>query len=83
MGIESYVLGTLLAIIGYFLKSTMDDLRKVKDIAYGNQSELSVLKNDHINKYDHLTEKFDKLCDSVKDLTNEIKLLNREFKKKE
>ena len=83
MGMESYILGSLMAIVGYFLKTTMDDLKKVKEVAYEAKSDLQLLKNDHINKYEHLTEKFDALNDSVRDLIKEIKELNKEFKKKD
>lgn len=82
MSYESLILGALISIIGYFLKATMDDLKKVKEISYETKNKLAVLENDYINKHTALTEKFDDLCDSVKDLTNEIKLLNKEFNKK-
>jgi peptidoglycan hydrolase CwlO-like protein len=74
--------GMMLGVISYFLKRTMDELKEVKSVAYDAKNELSVLKNDHINKYDHLTDKFDTLCESVKDLTKEIKELNKELNKK-
>lgn len=74
--------GIMMGIIAYFLKRTMDELKEVKDVAYNAKNDLSVLKNDHINKYEHLTDKFDVLCESVKDLTKEIKELNKELNKK-
>jgi uncharacterized membrane-anchored protein YhcB (DUF1043 family) len=74
--------GVMLGIITYFLKRTMDELKEVKDVAYTAKNDLSVLKNDHINKYEHMSEKFDILCESVKDLTKEIKELNKELNKK-
>ncbi len=74
--------GVMLGIISYFLKRTMDELKEVKDVAYSAKNDLSLLKNDHINKYEHMTEKFDTLCESVRDLTREIKELNKELNKK-
>lgn len=74
--------GIMMTIISYFLKRTMDELKEVKSVAYDAKNELSVLKNDHINKYEHMTEKFDTLCESVRDLTKEIKELNKELNKK-
>jgi uncharacterized membrane-anchored protein YhcB (DUF1043 family) len=74
--------GVMLGIISYFLKRTMDELKEVKDVAYSAKNDLSLLKNDHINKYEHMTEKFDTLCESVRDLTKEIKELNKELNKK-
>lgn len=78
----TFIGGIMLSVIAYFLKKTMDELKEVKDVAYTAKNDLSLLKNDHLNKYEHLTEKFDILCDSVKDLTKEIKELNKELNKK-
>lgn len=72
--------GIMLAIIGYFLKKTMDDLRDVKILSYDTKNQLDILKNDHINKHANLTEKFDELKTSVQDLTKEIKELNKRLK---
>ena len=74
--------GVMLGVISYFLKRTMDELKEVKNVAYEARNELNILKNDHINKYEHMTEKFDTLCESVRDLTKEIKELNKELNKK-
>ena len=72
--------GVMLSIIGYFLKKTMEDLKDTKGIAYTTKSELDILKNDHSNKYNNLTEKFDELKSAMVDLTKEIKELNRRVK---
>ena len=72
--------GIMLAIIGYFLKSTMEELKSVKELSYRTQNDLNILKNDHINKYDNMTEKFDELKAAVIDLTKEIKELNKRVK---
>ena len=72
--------GIMLAIIGYFLKSTMEELKSVKELSYKTQNDLNILKNDHINKYDNMTEKFDELKTAVIDLTKEIKELNKRVK---
>lgn len=83
---EQYVVNifasVILGIIGYFLKSTMEELKKCKDIANKAQTDISIMKVDYMNKYDHLSEKFDELANSVKDLTREIKELNKELQKK-
>lgn len=75
--------GSFTAVLGYFLKTTMDDLRKVKEVANEAKNDINILKVDHMNKYDHLTDKFDELAISVKDLTKEIKDLNKELRKKD
>ena len=72
--------GAMLAVIGYFLKSTMDDLKAVKVLSYETKSQLDLLKNDHINKYANITDKFDELKSAVVDLTKEIKELNKRTK---
>jgi uncharacterized protein YydD (DUF2326 family) len=72
--------GIMMAIIGYFLKSTMEELKSVKELSYRTQNDLNILKNDHINKYDNMTEKFDELKAAVIDLTKEIKELNKRVK---
>jgi len=74
--------GVMISIISFFLKKTMDELKDVKNIAYENKTKLSILENDHFNKYSHMNEKFDALYEAVRDLTNEIKALNKELNKK-
>ena len=39
--------GIMLSTIGYFLKRTMDELKEVKGVAYKNQNEINIMKNDH------------------------------------
>ena len=73
--------GVSISIIGYFLKKTLDELEKVKTISYENKNRLSVIENDYLNKVANLNDRFDLLYDAMKDLTNEIKELNRRFQK--
>ena len=72
--------GIMLAVIGYFLKSTMDELKSVKNLTYETKNQLDILKNDHINKYANITDKFDELKSAVVELTKEIKELNKRVK---
>ena len=72
--------GVMLTIIGYFLKGTMDELKEIKVLSYKTKSDLDLLKNDHINKYANISEKFDSLKDAVVELTKEIKELNKRTK---
>lgn len=69
--------GVMLAIIGYFLKRTMDELKEVKQMSYQNKGEIDILKTDYKNKIDNLTEKFDELKLTMSELIKEIKELNR------
>lgn len=83
-------LGTLMiGVIGYFLRRTMNELdealeevRKVKDTAVEAKSKIELIEREYTLKHSHLTEKFDELCDTVKDLTKELKALNIELLKK-
>lgn len=72
--------GIMLAVIGYFLKATMAELKSVKDLSYNTKNQLDILKNDHTNKYDSLSDKFESLKDAMVDLTKEIKELNKRVK---
>ena len=74
--------GILIAIIGFFLRKSLDDIKSLKDLAYRTDRELEVLKTDYINKHRRLEEKFDDLYGAVKDLTLEIKSLNTQLSKK-
>ena len=65
---------------GYFLKRTMDDLDKTKELSIKTATELEVLKTDHLNKHEHLSDKFDDLKDSIVILTREIKELTSKIK---
>ena len=82
MDLMSIALSAGIALIGYFLKQTMDDLKKTKEVAYDVKNKLAVIENDYLNKHAHLSDKFDELYTAVKDLTSEIKALNKEISKK-
>lgn len=69
--------GVMMTIIGYFLKSTMDDLKSVKLLTYETKNKLDILQNDHINKHANLTDKFDELKQALNELTKELKELNK------
>lgn len=78
--IMSTVIGIIVGIGGYFLKKTMDDLDKTKELSNKTATELEVLKTDHLNKHEHLSDKFDDLKDSIVVLTKEIKELTSKIK---
>jgi hypothetical protein len=77
MQILTFIGGSMLAIISYFLKRTMDDLKEVKTMAYDNKSQIEVLKTDYKNKIENLTEKFDELKLTMSELIKEIRELNK------
>lgn len=78
----SYVIGIPVAIIGYFLKQTMEDLKRVKQMSFENKSQIDIMKNDYQNKIDHMAEKFDELKQTMNDLIKEIKELNKVWHKR-
>lgn len=72
--------GISLAIIGYFLKKTLDELEKVKAISYDNKTKLSLIELDYVNKVNGLNDKFEDLKEVMKALTIEIKVLSNKMK---
>lgn len=80
MQILTFIGGVMIAIIGYFLKRTMDELKEVKQMSYDNRSQIDILKIDYKNKYDNLSEKFDELKLTMVELIKEIKELNKRIK---
>jgi hypothetical protein len=74
--------GVSISVIGYFLKASLNELRHVKELCATNQKDIEVMRNDYLNKISNLNDKFDILAESVRDLTLEIKELNKELNKK-
>ena len=72
--------GVMFSIISWFLKATMSELKDVKEMSYNTKNQLDILKNDHVNKYANMSDKFDELKAAVVDLTKEIKELNKRVK---
>lgn len=72
--------GVMLAIIGWFLRETMTDLKKVKEQAYKTSTKVEVLEAEYMVKIDNLNQKFDLLYAGIKDLTREIAKLNERIK---
>lgn len=77
-----YLLGLALAVVSYFLKSTMDRLKDVEKQSNLNTQKCSVLEGEYNLKFIHMSEKFDELHTAVKDLTLEIRSLTKELHQK-
>ncbi len=73
--------GAALIIIGYFLKATMDRLQSVEKLSLATKSSHDLLKLDHSNKHESMSEKFDDLKESIVTLTKEIKELTSQIKR--
>jgi hypothetical protein len=71
-----YIGQGLLAVVAYFLVKTMDKLNAVSEKALKTETEVALLKQETSLKHEHLAEKIDNLNGSIKNLTEEIKLLN-------
>ena len=72
--------GMAISIISYFLKNTMEELKYYKSMTIETKSKLDLLSLDHENKYKHLNEKIDALYNAIKDLTVEVKEINKKMK---
>lgn len=72
--------GLMLATLGYFLKSTMEELKEVKKVTYLTSTKLEVLERDYLLQVKYLNDKFDDLSDSMAELTKEIKILSQKIK---
>lgn len=66
----------MMGIIVFFLKQTMSELKDVKETAYRTQTRVEVMEI----KFSNVDEKFEDLKDAVKELTLEIKNLNKKIK---
>jgi peptidoglycan hydrolase CwlO-like protein len=76
MSILTVIGGVMLAVIGFFLRQTMDELKDIKTVAYKNQTRIEVMEN----RFSNIDDKMDDLKDAVKELTGEIKMLNTKIK---
>jgi ascorbate-specific PTS system EIIC-type component UlaA len=79
MEILTTIGGLMLGVVSYFLRRTMNEIEKIKEVAYENRSQIMVMRNDYINKIDALNDKFDLLANSIKELNSNIKELNNKL----
>lgn len=80
MSILTFIGGIMLAIIGYFLRQTMEELKEVKKATYLTSTKLEVLERDYLLQVKYLNDKFDDLSDNMVELTKEIKNLSQKIK---
>lgn len=69
------LLGLMTAIVGYFLKTTMSELKSVKEICYETKTKVQMIEVDYLNKLDNHNQRFDMLNQTMRDLIQEIKAL--------
>lgn len=80
MTVLTFIGGIMLTVIGYFLKKTMEELKEVKVLSNETSTKLKVLEKQYTLELEYLTERFDDLNDTMKDLIKEIKNLNDKIK---
>ena len=73
MTILTVIGGLMLTIIGYFLKSTMNEIREIKKVSYRNKTSIEVIETN----LDNQQENFNKLHNSVIEILKELQELNR------
>ncbi|MEC4048766.1 hypothetical protein OX284_004935 [Flavobacterium sp. SUN046] len=78
--IITMAISVVLTVMGYFTKATMTRLEKVEEVAASTKIKLEILQNDHQNKNDHLEQKIEALTLMVKELSNDIKELNKRLR---
>ena len=70
-------IGIIVAVLGYFLRETMQDLKSVKQQSHQNKANIDLLRLEYTNKFETLTEKVGELKETLSDLIKEIKSLNQ------
>lgn len=70
------IIGCVVALIGYFLKRTMDQLDKTTAKAYQNENSIKILSNTFELKHDSLGKQMEKLTHSLDKLTDKIDTLH-------
>ena len=76
--VGSILVTSVLLVLGYFVRETMGTIKFLKTEIDKNNINISVLQRDH----SHLTDKFDDLYTAVKELTKELKELNKSLNEK-
>lgn len=74
------LLGIAIAVIGFFLRGCISDIKDIKKMAIENEGKLAVLQNDHDNKNQVVVEKHGELKTSIDKLTNKIEVLTEKIK---
>jgi hypothetical protein len=75
-----FILGLAISIISYFLKGTMEEIKKLKEMAYSTKTKVEVIEADYVNKINTLNQKFDLLYSAIDKLTDKIEKLNEKIK---
>jgi hypothetical protein len=71
-----FIGGAGISVITYFLKNTMNDLKRVKDLTYKNSTKIELLEKEYMLKIERLNEKISLLYVAIDKLTEKIESLN-------
>lgn len=80
MQLLTFIGGSMVAIISYFLRRTMKELEDIKITAYETKSKVQVLENDYLNKIDALNQRISMLYNGIEKLTEKIDELNKSIR---
>jgi hypothetical protein len=72
--------GLSISIISFFLRRTLNQLEKVKEVTYDNKAKIEIIHTDYINKVSSLNQRMDMLYNSIEKLSDKIDQLNKNIK---
>lgn len=64
------------SVIGYFLKSLMNEHKEYKGKVDDINTKLQLLENEHINKVEMLNDKIDSLHNAIEKLSDKLDKIN-------
>jgi uncharacterized membrane protein YgaE (UPF0421/DUF939 family) len=72
--------GISISVIGYFLKSALNEVKEVKAITYDNKSKIELLEKEYMLRIERLNEKIELLYSAIDKLNNNIDKLAARIK---
>jgi len=73
------LMGIVVSVVSYFLKTSMEEIKNVKEVVFKTKMKVEVLENDYLNKISALNEKFENLYKAIDRLTLKIENLNKKM----
>jgi uncharacterized membrane protein YgaE (UPF0421/DUF939 family) len=72
--------GVSISVIGYFLRSSLNEVKEVKTITYENKSKIELLEKEYMLRIEGLNEKIQLLYDAIDKLNTNIDRLAEKIK---
>ena len=63
------VIGLVISIIGYFLKATIDNLKRMQEQQANHNTSIEILKQNH----NDLEKKFDSITAMIRDISSQLR----------